>query len=112
MDTMNIEEIHKKLQTDWADWTDDDEDQCLSISKKELISALQAINTYLVGFDLKTRIEKDPTTKVCEFCEKTYKGAEPVCDTCLLDMKLKLRRFSFLLTEKNMRKVYSELLDR
>jgi hypothetical protein len=112
MDTMDIEEIHRKLQTDWADWTDDDEDQCLSICKKELISALQAINTYLVGFDLKTRIEKDPTRKVCKFCEKPYKGAEPVCDKCLLDMKLKLRRFSFLLTEKNMRKVYSELLDR
>ncbi|MGZ7133991.1 MAG: hypothetical protein ACXVH4_04630 [Halobacteriota archaeon] len=112
MDTMNIEEIHKKLQTDWADWTDDDEDQCLSIRKKELISALEAINAYLVSFDLKTRIEKDPTQKVCEFCQKTYKGAEPVCDKCLLDMKLKLRRFSFFLSEKNMRKVYSEILDR
>lgn len=112
MDTMDIETIHKKLQTDWADWTDDDEDQCLSICKKELITALQAINAYLVNFDLKTRIEKDPTPKVCGFCEKTYRGAEPVCDTCLLDMKLKLRRFSCLLTEKNMGKVYRELLDR
>ena len=112
MDTMDIETIYKKLQTDWADWTDDDEDQCLSIRKKELISALQAINTYLVGFDLKTRIEKDPTPKVCEFCEKTYKGAEPVCDKCLLDIKLRLRRFSFLLNEEDMRRVYGELLDR
>ncbi len=112
MDAMDIETIHKKLQTDWAEWTDDDEDQCLSINKKELITALQAINAYLVNFDLKTRIEKDPTPKVCEFCEKTYKGAEPVCDTCLLDMKLKLRRFSCLLSEKNMGKVYRELLDR
>ncbi|MGZ5563060.1 MAG: hypothetical protein ACXWEM_04405, partial [Halobacteriota archaeon] len=65
-----------------------------------------------VNYDLKTRIEKDPTPKVCEFCEETYKGAEPVCATCLLDIKLGLRRFSFLLNEKDMRKVYGELLDR
>jgi hypothetical protein len=112
MDTMDIEKIHKKLQTDWADWTDDDDNQCLSICKKELIAANQAINAYLVTYDVKTRIEKDPTSKVCEFCEKMYKGAEPVCPKCLLDMKIKLRRFSFLLNEKDMRKVYGELLDR
>jgi hypothetical protein len=112
MDTMDIDTIYKKLQTDWADWTDDDDEQCISVCKKELIAANQAINAYLVNYDLKTRIEKDPTPKVCEFCEKTYKGAEPVCDKCLLDMKLKLRRFSFLLNEKDMRRVYGELLDR
>src|SRR5512137_459000 len=108
MDTMDIKEIHKKLQTDWADWTDDDEDQCLSICKKELIIALQTINAYLVNFDLKTRIEKDPSPKVCEFCEKTYKGAEPVCDICLLDMKFRLRRLSYLLSEEDIRKIYTE----
>jgi hypothetical protein len=112
MDTTNIELIYKKMQTDWADWTDDDGNQCITICKKELMAAIQVLNAYLVNYDLKTRIEKDPTPKVCEFCEKTYKGAEPVCDKCLLDIKLKLRKFSFLLNEKDMRKVYSELLDR
>ena len=108
MDTMDLEQIHKKLQTEWADCTDDDENQCLSICKKELITALQAINAYIVNFDLKTRIEKDPTPKVCEFCEKTYKGAEPVCNTCLLDMKFRLRRLSYLLSEEDIRKIYTE----
>ena len=112
MDTMEIEKIHKKLQTDWADWTHDDDHQCITICKKELMAAIQVINAYLVNYDLKTRIEKDPTPKVCEFCEKTYKGAEPVCDKCLLDIKLRLRRFSFLLNEEDMRRVYGELLDR
>ncbi|MEI7826401.1 MAG: hypothetical protein WCI87_01200 [Euryarchaeota archaeon] len=113
MDTMEIEKIRKKLQTDWANWTDDTDDlQCVTIYKKELMAAIQVINAYLVNYDLKTRIEKDPTSKVCEFCEKTYNGAEPVCNTCLLDMKLKLRRFNFLLNEEDMRKVYGELLDR
>jgi hypothetical protein len=112
MNTMEIEKIHKKLQTDWADWTDDGDHQCVTICKKELITAIQVINAYLVNYDLKTRIEKDPTPKVCEFCEKTYKGAEPVCNKCLLDMKLQLWRFSFLLSKEDMRKVYGELLDR
>jgi hypothetical protein len=112
MDTMNIEKIQKKLQTDWADWTDDDENKCITICKKQLMAAIQIVNAYLVNYDLITRIEKDPTPKVCEFCEKTYKGAEPVCAKCLLDIKLGLRRFSFLLNEKDMRKVYGELLDR
>lgn len=86
MDTTDLEQIHKKLQTDWADWTDDD--HCISICKKELMASMQAINAYIVRYDLKTRIEEDPTSKVCEFCENTYKGAEPVCKKCLLDMKV------------------------
>ena len=47
MDTVDIEQIYKKLQTDWADWTDDD-DQCISLCKKELMASIQAINAYLV----------------------------------------------------------------
>ena len=108
MDTMEIEKIRKKLQTDWADWTDDDDHQCITICRKELKAAIQVINAYLVNYDLKTRIEEDPTPKVCEFCEKTYKGAEPVCNKCLLDMKFRLRKFSCLLSEEDMRKVYTE----
>ncbi|MEI7826402.1 MAG: hypothetical protein WCI87_01205 [Euryarchaeota archaeon] len=109
MDTMEIEKIRKKLQTDWANWTDDTDDlQCVTIYKKELMAAIQVINAYLVNYDLKTRIEKDPTSKACEFCEKTYKGAEPVCNTCLLDMKFRLRKLSCLLSEEDMRKVYTE----
>jgi len=45
MDTTDLEQIHKKLQTDWADWTDDD--QCISICKKELMASMQAINAIL-----------------------------------------------------------------
>jgi hypothetical protein len=108
MDTMNIEKIQKKLQTDWADWTDDDENKCITICKKQLMAAIQIVNAYLVNYDLITRIEKDPTPKVCEFCEKTYKGAEPVCNTCLLDMKFRLRRLSYLLSEEDIRKIYTE----
>jgi hypothetical protein len=106
MDTTDLEQIHKKLQTDWADWTDDD--HCISICKKELMASMQAINAYIVRYDLKTRIEEDPTSKVCEFCENTYKGAEPVCKKCLLDMKFRLRRLSCLLNEEDVRKVYAE----
>jgi len=106
MDTTDLEQIHKKLQTDWADWTDDD--QCISICKKELMASMQAINAYIVRYDIKTRIEEDPASKVCEFCENTYKGAEPVCKKCLLDMKFRLRRLSCLLNEEDVRKVYAE----
>jgi len=109
MDTTNIELIHKKLETDWADWTDDD-DKCISICKKELMAAMQVTNAYIVRYDLKTRIEEDPTPKVCEFCGNTYTGAEPVCKTCLLKMKFRLRRFSCLLDEKDLHKVYTEPL--
>jgi hypothetical protein len=106
MDTTDLEQIHKKLQTDWADWTDDD--HCISICKKELMASMQAINAYIVRYDIKTRIEEDPASKVCEFCENTYKGAEPVCKKCLLDMKFRLRRLSCLLNEEDLRKVYAE----
>ncbi len=41
MDTTNIERIQKKLQTDWADWTNDDDNQCITICKKELMVAIQ-----------------------------------------------------------------------
>ncbi|MGA7075362.1 MAG: hypothetical protein WBZ42_02275 [Halobacteriota archaeon] len=108
MDTMDIGQIYRKLQTDWADWTDDDDHQCISICKKELMASMQAINAYLVSYDLKTRIEKDPTPKVCEFCGNTYTGAEPVCKNCLLNMKFRLRRLSSLLNEEDIRKVYTE----
>jgi len=107
MDTTDIEQIYKKLQTDWAEWTGDD-DQCICICKKELMASMQAINAYLVRYDLKTRIEEDPTPKVCEFCGNTYKGADPVCKNCLLSMKFRLRRLSCLLNEDDIRKVYTE----
>jgi hypothetical protein len=106
MDTTDLKQIHKKLQTDWADWTDDD--QCISICKKELMASMQAINAYIVRYDLKTRIEEDPTSKTCEFCANTYRGAEPVCKNCLLEMKFRLRRLSCLLNEEDVRKVYTE----
>jgi len=108
MDTTNIELIYKKLHTDWADWTKGDDLQCITVCRKELMAAIQVLNAYLVNYDLKTRIEEDPSPKVCEFCEKTYKGAEPVCDTCLLDMKFRLRRLSCLLSEEDIRKIYTE----
>jgi hypothetical protein len=57
MDTTNIEKIQKKLRTDWADWTGDDDNQCITICKKKLMAAIQVINAYLVNYDLKTRIE-------------------------------------------------------
>jgi predicted amidophosphoribosyltransferase len=72
------------------------------------MASMQAINAYIVRYDIKTRIEEDPTSKVCEFCENTYKGAEPVCKKCLLDMKFRLRRLSCLLNEEDVRKVYAE----
>jgi hypothetical protein len=106
MDTTDLEQIYKKLRTDWADWIDDD--HCISVCKKELMAAMQAINAYIVRYDLKTRIEEDPSSKICEFCENTYKGAEPVCKKCLLDMKFRLRRLSCLLNEEDVRKVYTE----
>ncbi len=106
MDTTDLEQIHKKLQTDWADWTDDD--HCISICKKELMASMQAVNAYIVRYDIKTRIEEDPSSKVCEFCGKTYKGAETVCKNCLLDMKFRLRRLSCLLNEDDVRKVYTD----
>ena len=108
MDTTNIELIYKKLHTDWADWTKGDDLQCITVCRKELMAAIQVLNAYLVNYDLKTRIEEDPTPKVCEFCEKTYKGAEPVCVKCLLDMKFRLRRLSCLLSEEDIRKIYTE----
>ena len=107
MDTIDIEKIHKKLETDWADWTDED-DKSISISKKELMAAVQVTNAYLVRYDLKTRIEEDPSSKVCEFCGNTYAGAEPICKTCLLKMKFRLRRLSCLLNEKDLFKIYTE----
>ncbi len=110
MDTLGIEHIYQKLQTDWADWSDA-EDGCLSIRKKELMAAIQVTNAYLANYDLKTRIEKDPTMKVCEFCEGNYKGAEPVCHNCLLDIKFKLRRLSCLLSHEDLRKVYTERIE-
>ena len=106
MDATDLQQIQKKLQTDWADWTDDD--HCISICKKELMASMQAVNAYIVRYDLKTRIEEDPKSKVCEFCGNTYKGAEPVCKNCLLDMKFRLRRLSCLLNEEDVRKVYTE----
>jgi hypothetical protein len=108
MDTTNIELIYKKLHKEWADWTKGDDLQCITVCRKELMAAIQVLNAYLVNYDLKTRIEEDPTPKVCEFCEKTYKGAEPVCDSCLLDMKFRLRRLSCLLSEEDIRKIYTE----
>lgn len=107
MDTTNIELIYKKLETEWADWADDD-DGCISISKKDLMSAIQVTNAYIVRYDLKTRIEEDPSPKVCEFCGNTYVEAEPVCKTCLLKMKFRLRRLSCLLNEKDLFKIYTE----
>ena len=73
MDTMDLEQIHKKLQTDWADWTDDD--QCISICKKELMASMQAINAYIVRYDLKTRIEEDPTSKSVRILREHIQGA-------------------------------------
>ncbi|MGZ4930248.1 MAG: hypothetical protein ACXVI5_03950 [Halobacteriota archaeon] len=110
MDTLGIEQIYQKLQTDWADWSDA-EDGCLSICKRELMAAIQTINAYLTNYDLKTRIEKDPTAKVCEFCEGNYKGAEPICHNCLLSIKFGLRRLSCLLNEEDLRKVYTERIE-
>jgi len=107
MDIIDIEQIYKKLQTDWADWTDDG-GRCLSICKRELMAAIQTVNAYLVNYDLKTRIEQDPTAKACEFCGGKYKGAEPVCHNCLLNMKFRLRRLSCLLSDEDIRKVYTE----
>jgi hypothetical protein len=103
---MDIHQIHQKLQTDWADWNDADNDRpCLSICKHELMQAMQVINAYLVSYDLKTRIENDPSPKICEFCSQTYRGAAPVCLECLLKMKVKIRRLSCLLNEEDLRKV-------
>lgn len=110
MDTLGIEQIYQKLQKDWADWSDA-EDGCLSIRKRELMAAIQVINAYLVNYDLKTRIENDPTMKVCEFCEGNYKGAEPVCHNCLLDIKFRLRKLSCLLSYEDLRKVYTERIE-
>jgi len=106
MDTMDLEQIYKKLQEEWADWIDD-EHECISLCKKELVAAIQTVNAYLVNYDIKTRIEKDPTPKTCEFCGKTYKGADPFCVNCLLEMKLRLRRLSCLLNEEDMRNIYT-----
>ncbi len=107
METTNIELIQQKLETDWADWADED-DKCISICKKELMAAIQVTNAYIVRYDLKTRIEEDPTPKVCVFCDKTYTEAEPICKTCLLKMKFRLRRLSCLLNEKDLFKIYTE----
>ncbi|MGZ4901983.1 MAG: hypothetical protein ACXV6K_07585 [Halobacteriota archaeon] len=110
MDTLGIEQIYEKLQTDWADWSNA-ENGCLSICKKELMAAIQIINAYLVNYDLKTRIEKDPAMKFCAFCEGNYQGAEPVCHNCLLDIKFRLRKLSCLLSYEDLRKVYTEHIE-
>jgi len=73
MDTTNIELIHKKLETDWADWTDND-DKCISICKKELMAAMQVTNAYIVRYDLKTRIEEDPTKSLRILRQYLYRG--------------------------------------
>ncbi len=50
MDSLGIEQIYKKLQDEWADWSDAD-DGCVSICKKELMAAIQIINAYLANYD-------------------------------------------------------------
>jgi hypothetical protein len=106
MDSMDLAQIHKKLQTDWAAWTNDGDHQCITVCKKELMEAMQTVNAYLVSYDIKTKIEQNHSRKVCEFCGQTYnEGAEPVCLDCLLTMKIRIRRLSCLLDDEDLCKV-------
>ena len=112
---MNINEIDLKLKTEWADW-DDREDGWLHIRKIELMHALQKIEADLTAYHSKiaemiAKGEALKTTRwACGHVQPAgpgdeYAGADP-CDTCLLEMKVKLLKLSRLLSDKDMRAVY------
>lgn len=118
---MNVHEIYRKLDGDWADW-DEEEDGVLHIRKIELMHAIHQIEAELLtcnGMLAETVArgkELETTHWLCG-----HVGPGPVdervgpsyCETCLLEMKLRLLKLSRLLSDKDLRRAYKSriLLD-
>jgi hypothetical protein len=113
---MNLNDIAFKLQGDWADW-DDKEDSYLHIRKSELMHALQKMESEIHACHFRIHemiIKGEELKKTRWICGHEgmgpgdeYVGRDP-CDTCLLDMKLKLLKLSRLLNDKDLRTAYTK----
>ena len=113
--TMSINKIIEKLQTEWADW-DDQEDGFLHITKMELMRALQETENALKTYNMKIAemVAKGEGLKethwACGHVQpagpgEEYAATDP-CDMCLLDLKVKLLKLSRLLSDKDLKRVY------